>query len=98
MRDTSTQLGPFWPNASAIVLLKPVIRLGHTVIRNKNNKAGEHTHKKKERKKSRHFILMSARFYLHTMKMIYFLQGVRGADREEEKEEGWCVSPRRKEV
>lgn len=32
------------------------------------------------------------------MKMIYFLQGVRGADREEEKEEGWCVSPRRKEV
>lgn len=44
MRDTSTQLGPFWPNASAIVLLKPVIRLGHTVIRNKNNEAGEHTH------------------------------------------------------
>lgn len=50
MRDTSTQLGPFWPNASAIVLLKPVIRLGHTVIRNKNNKAGEHTHTQKKRR------------------------------------------------
>lgn len=40
-RSITTKPCPFRSDASAIVLLKPVICLGHPVIRNKNNKAGE---------------------------------------------------------
>lgn len=40
-RSIKTESCPFRSDASAIVLLKPVICLGHPVIRNKNNKAGE---------------------------------------------------------
>ena len=40
-RSLKTEPCPFWLNASAIVLFKPVICLGHTVICNKNNKDGE---------------------------------------------------------
>lgn len=44
-----TELCPFLGlNASAIVLLKPVICLGHTVICNKNNKDREQQKKKKK--------------------------------------------------
>lgn len=96
-----TELCPFLGlNASAIVLLKPVICLGHTVICNKNNKDREQ--QKKKKKKSRHFILMSARFYLHTMRMIYFLEEVgekkKSGQGERKEEEEWSVRPLRKEV
>lgn len=47
--------------------------LGRAVIRNQNNKSQGGIEKKR---KPRHFSLMSAQFYLHTMKMIYFLQEV----------------------
>lgn len=41
IQTIKTEPCPLRSDASAIVLLKPVICLGHPVIRNKNNKAGE---------------------------------------------------------
>lgn len=75
MRDTSTELGPFWPNASAIVLLKPVIRLGHTVIRNKNNKAGEHTHKKGEKEIQTFYIDVSSILFTYNENDLFSSRG-----------------------
>lgn len=56
--------------------------LGRAVIRNQNNKSQGGIQKKR---KPRHFILMSAQFYLHTMKMIYFLQEVGKQTGDKEK-------------
>lgn len=68
-------------NASAIVLLKPVICLGHTVICNKNNKDDW---KKREKEIQTVYIDVSSILFTYNGNDLFSLTG-RNADREKEK-------------